>query len=251
MKRTTWTFVIISLIFFSCEKSNLPNSKTIGANLIESDARIIMIDTFKVELSTVIIDSMVTSGFNQMLVGNYSDGEFGIITAQSYFEIGLPTAEYITSESVFDSLELVLHFSGYSYGDTTQLQTMKVYRLSEPMVESSTGYFYNTTQFARLPEILGQKDFHPEFSESDELTIKIDAVFAVELFNFFKINHENVSAESYFLDYFNGIVLESNSQTNAAIVGYSGIDTSAYFRYYYMLIRKSPQVIPSIRNRGY
>jgi hypothetical protein len=79
-KRQIFSFTRISSLFFfisvtgalfldSCTKIN---EFTIGQNFVESETRLQIIDTFKVDIGTVLTDSVVTSS-TKVALASYGD----------------------------------------------------------------------------------------------------------------------------------------------------------------------------------
>ncbi len=95
--------VILSLLFL-VKCNDKPDELTLGEEYIESGTNLNLIDTFSVSLSTVIIDTIVTSGTDRMLVGNFNDNIFGKISSKSYFQIGIPDSSDVEEDEIYDSL---------------------------------------------------------------------------------------------------------------------------------------------------
>ena len=64
------------MLITSCTKQS---EFEIGKDFIESETRLQVVDTFRVDLSTIIQDSLRTSATNVALVGNLKDDIFGSI----------------------------------------------------------------------------------------------------------------------------------------------------------------------------
>ena len=93
--------IFISCLFFkACDKN--PAKFTLGEEYIESQTDLTLIDTFSVSLSTVILDTVITSGTGSMLIGSYRDDIFGKITSHSYFQIGIPDSFDVEDDDIYD-----------------------------------------------------------------------------------------------------------------------------------------------------
>lgn len=150
-------------------------------------------DTFSVERSTVLLDSVQSNGLSGLLTGRYTDPIFGKGQAASFARLELSTAFTVvdkdkkvvpTAQIVYDSTRLVMSLqreSGFSYfyGDTLVPQQLSVHRLTEdigtanydirnrigyetqplarftvrPRPRTTTG---DTALIARLPDAIGQ-----------------------------------------------------------------------------------------------
>ena len=89
-------------------------------------------DTIKVAASTVLLDSIPTSGTGSILIGGYSDPKLGVLSAEGYIQVGIGDAWDPADNAIYDSLVLVMNYSGYHYGDTSNAQTFIARRITEP-----------------------------------------------------------------------------------------------------------------------
>ena len=108
----------------------LPNAQTnTGAYLL---------DTLTIRASTVLRDSVVTSGSPYLLVGRYTDPVLGTLTARSILRLGVAGGNFRPDPTYqYDSLTLVLKPDAYRYGDTTKTQALfEVHRLTDPLSET-------------------------------------------------------------------------------------------------------------------
>ena len=216
------------LLLFSCSKDN---EFTMGNRFVESDTRLSMIDTFTVALSTVIIDSVVTSGTGVILSGYYEDSIFGKIKAESYFSLGLPNTDVILPTDVYDSAALVMIYSGYHYGDTTQATTLHLRRLSEPIKLNDNGYLYNTSAFSTYPEYIGSASFLPGPGTRDSVRILLDNDIGLLIHNTLKVNPD-LTSDEFIASHFNGIVVSPDDSHSSSILGYTAHTDSLKLRIY-------------------
>src|SRR4030042_4307130 len=108
--------VLIFLIAVSCD-DNL-ETLPLGKEIMKPSSRLVLIDTFSIDMSTVILDSIPTSGTDLLLTGIYNDNNLGKIVTKSYFQVGFPKKYSVDKQEYFDSVSLIITYSGYSYGDT-------------------------------------------------------------------------------------------------------------------------------------
>jgi hypothetical protein len=171
-------FIVLSFSY-SCTQSD---DFTIGDSFVESQTELQIIDTFKVELSTVLLDSVNTSSTGIALVGKYSDDVFGTVNCSGYFELGYTVIQDVDESAVYDSAVFILGYSGYSYGDTLSSLSIGIHQLTEQMVLNDNGYLYNNSSFDYSHRPLGSKLFYPEPNSADS-TIRISINdFGEELF---------------------------------------------------------------------
>lgn len=152
----TWLiFCAISAFFIvSCDDPD-----DIGLSLQEQDdiLNAKLIDTVSVNTTTVLLNDINTSTVQVLLTGAYDDVNFGNIVSNAYFEILLSTENPdFGSNPICDSIKLFLDYNGYFYGDTTESQTLEVYKLTEQMDDDSS-YTVNSTLNVD-PTILGNTD---------------------------------------------------------------------------------------------
>ena len=133
-----------------------PGDISLELPLANATPGVVRIDTLTVRVSTVWHDSVVTSGTNFLLVGQYRDPHLGLITATGYAQLGWNGPYNPTADEIFDSLALELRPSPYRYGDTTQFQRLQVRRLLAPLVPGRT--YYAGESAAVNPLLLNQEN---------------------------------------------------------------------------------------------
>lgn len=217
--KTILVVLLVTSIFVSCNTTD--NDFTIGKEFIENTTDIIIVDTFSVELSTIKFDSIQTSGTGNMLVGYYVDGDFGRVFSQSYFQPSLPDDD-IQTDDTFDSLTLILPYSSYFYGDTNTISNLKVYRLSEKLVDYSISNFYNTSDIKYFSTPIGEKTFYPRPNRDSVVEIKLDDLLGKEIFYKIRDSDEDVASFEYFIDYIKGFTIIPDTSISSSIIGYDG-----------------------------
>ena len=86
---------------------------------------------------------MPTKGFSTILLGSMMDPVMGLTDANIITQLHLSsTNHYFGDDPVIDSVVLQLSVTGY-YGDTTTMQTVHVYRLSETLIDSLSYYQFS------------------------------------------------------------------------------------------------------------
>jgi hypothetical protein len=219
-----------SVLWISCSKVN---NFSLGSDFVEPHTKMILTDTFRIELSTVMMDSLSTSGTGVALVGDYKDNEFGKTSCTSYFEVGLPTVTTIVSKAEFDSCSFILTYSKYFYGDTTSLMSLSIHQLTENILLQSNGYLYNNSKFQYSKISIGSRIFHPNPLSSDS-TLKISVnEFGKNLFSLFQNKDEIISTSDLFRDYIKGFVLTSGNDNNNEILGFDADSLHTFIKIYY------------------
>jgi len=220
IKLLLFIIFISSLLFKACDEN--PTKFTLGEKYIESQTDLTLIDTFSVRLSTVILDTVITSGTGSMLIGSYHDDIFGKITSHSYFQIGIPDSFDVKDDDIYDSLKLVICYNHYSFGDTTQSQKISVHQLTENIEFDTDDIITSKTSFNYNPHPIGSIIYTPKpNSEMDTLFIKISDDIGLDLFTKLRDNSEILTNNESFLNYFHGLVLVADDSYYGAMIGFN------------------------------
>ncbi len=236
--------LILATICYSCGDQTLDEITTsIGSEYLEKDAGITMIDTFSVELSTVILDSVNTTASGVALVGSFYDEDLGQIHSDAIFRINSPGSIDIDDDDVFDSICLCIKYNDYYLGDTIQTHSFTVEEIDSDLeqmkrdrkIGDSDEDFYNTT-IVSSKRLLGEYTARPKVTDSDTIFIPLDKDFGLELFQMLDDKDEDITNASKFWDYFHGIILKSNRDLNESIIGYNLSDSCSMKIYYHQTL---------------
>lgn len=113
------TITAAMLFFAACTSPNdagidvLPDDDLVSANFV---------DTFSVDMGTIIVDSVITERLSRVLFGNYLDQELGQIFAESYLQLRLTGSNlvfgvdpaFLSLDSVVLRLDLTGFFGRYN-----------------------------------------------------------------------------------------------------------------------------------------
>ncbi|MBN2481978.1 MAG: DUF4270 family protein, partial [Bacteroidales bacterium] len=231
MARHFFFFLIISVFAFGCNDDDLVFE--IGGKYVDENMHILFTDTLSVHSYTVKWDSLITSGYSTFLSGKYRDSVFGNIYCRSFAAVKLPTVTAaIPKDAVFDSLHLILIYTGYSIGDTAKPHTIRVHRLEEKLDGGEGDNLYNTSSFAYDPIPYGEVVFKPRPSGQDSVKIRLPDAFGQELFDAFKNKSEIVSEQSVFENYLKGLVIDYD-ESNESVLAFHAADTIPFMRLFY------------------
>lgn len=230
-------FLIFSALFIvSCDSDADQGDFVVGADYLAIKNKVISIDTLTIDVSTIKMDSLVTSSESRILVGNYDDPLFGKIKSDSYFQVSANSFSLISQSSdtdatgyVFDSIAMIMRYDDYYYADTTKVQTLDIHRVLKnfkPNVNDNS--FYNSSSLAYNETSLGTITYRPKPIGKDSINIKLSNEFGTELFNKFKNNEIENSTD--FTEYLKGFVLKSTSASSSSIIGFN---MSSVLRLYY------------------
>jgi len=241
-------FFAVSLI--SCGTDTDAGEFVVGSDYLALNNKVILVDTLTVEMSTINLDSLITSSQNRILIGNYDDPLFGKVKSDSYFQLSTTTYALNNSGSdteavkyVFDSISMILKYDNYYFGDTTKVQTFDIHRLIQkvkPNTEDNN--FYNNSKLNYSPESLGTISFKPRPIEKDSINIKMSSAFGAELFQ--KLKKREVTDFDTFTEYLKGLVLVPSSSNSSSVIGFSA--TTSKVRLYYSKYQADTEETPYI-----
>ena len=242
----------------------------IGSEVFSQDIGVLYTDTLTVDASTVLLDSIVTSNTDNLLVGRYSDPILGLVEANSYFQISNKDTirtelfendkitkldittkkdfKWIKNPTKVDSIRFLLPYTLYQ-GDTLQKQTFTLTQLDDnASLDPTKTYFKSdnapllkSTVFGQLKNVaikpVKNKNIIGGSARFDTLRIPItDPAFI----NFIisqreSINKENALIGTGFKNKIKGLALTTENVKNAAILGFSPYNSvmKVYYSYTY------------------
>lgn len=229
MRKISCLLVAASALYLaSCEKSGFSYEDV----TTENGAGYILLDTFSVDVKTVLLDSIPSSGQGVILNGYYNDAYFGKVTAGSFFEVSMPESHTIETNMVFDSLELIMTPNGYYYGDTTVPQSISVYQLAQNIkLADNEVYLYTHNSFATQSQALGSGLVYIRPTMHDTVHVRLADSKGQEIWSLFANYGNEVSGAEQWLDYFKGLAIRTGV-TNA-IYGYEANTTGTLMRMHY------------------
>lgn len=213
-------FVLLAAGVIGCKTS----VSEIGSNIFTTNLfNIALVDTASVKISTVLNDSMITSGTGRLLVGYHEDEKLGAVSVKSIFQVGPATAVQLDKEKTeYLGLRLYLKRDGYSYYDTTSTQTISVYQLKK-VIKSATGNFYNTAKFEidTSAPALGTLTFLPRPHHKDSLEVVLPDALGQQLMTLAQEGDLQLSTSTDFIRFFKGLVLVADSTSSRNMIGFT------------------------------
>ena len=229
MKKILYSIGLILVITgCSIDSSDFPTLE-VGQDFVNSNVRLLVIDTFTVKLSTLKFDSINTSSSNRLLVGQYFDDYVGKVSSSAYFELS-PQNYRLPEDAELDSVALILGYDRYFYNDTTLVSRIQVHQLSED-VESDEDIFYNTSKLKYDSVPLVIRNYRPEPFDEDSLHISIPNDFGQPIFD--GIQENEIQDIDELRKLFKGITLQPGANENNSIIGFSRDPKKTYLRLYY------------------
>lgn len=228
--------LFLGALITSCDSDVDTGEFVVGSDYLSVSNKVVLVDTLTVDISTINLDSLVTSSQGRLLIGNYDDPYFGKVKSESYFQLSGSTYALSSSSSdtdspnyVFDSIRMILRPDGYYYGDSTKVQTISMHRLLEKVkVKDDDYYFYNDSKLSYDSESLGSVSYKPTPVRKDSVVLKVNNVFGEALFQ--KIKKREVTNFDEFTEYFKGVAIKGTSSSSTAVVGFN---SSSVLRMYY------------------
>lgn len=185
-------------------------------------------DTFTVRASTVLLDSVQTSG-GGLLLGRYTDPTLGLVEARSFFQVAPLLGDTLKADpkAVYDSLVLALGYNGYAYGDTTRYQTISVHRLSDTLNNSKI--YLNSSQAPYEAATLGQTryKFNQDPNRAPELRVKLSDAFGRELLGL--AGKPQSTSAAAFRDYVKGLAILPGAGNEGSVLGFSQAFMTIYY----------------------
>jgi len=232
----------IVYLLLSCNE-NATDFK-LGEEYIETQTQLNLIDTMSVKLSTVLLDTVPSSGTGRMLIGIHRDSDFGEIVSSSYFQIGIPASYDFETGDVYDSLKLVITYDQYSFGDTLKEQKILVHQLTENIDPDENGDLNADMTFGYNSEPLGSITYIPKPNSSDDtLAIHLSDETGMDLFTKIEEDAPIVGNTESFLDYFKGLVLIPDESYEGPIIGFGATSADARMLLYSHRPAETPEII--------
>jgi hypothetical protein len=226
MKRYAFiAFGLLNLILISCKDKSL----TVPINP-SVNAKVVFTDTFTVNLSTVLIDSLPTSNSLRLIAGSYKNTKIGNIACSTYFQLALAGNDsdgdgvedilIYTGTPIYDSIALLLN-NEYSYGDTTKPYRISVHEVKDIMQYPNGIALYNSSSFQYDPSVLSDTIFYIKDFPDHKVHIPLNRLFGKNLFDMAYARDFRVANNASFMDYFRGLVIVPDATVDKAIYGYS------------------------------
>jgi hypothetical protein len=219
-------FLLVTIFFLdSCKKE--VSDIGLGIQPDEDLLNAIVIDTFQIESTTQLEDSLRTDELSTNILGSYVDPIFGKVTSDIYtqFSISSSISTIDISNTTVDSVKLQIRYSGF-YGDMDP-QTFSVKRITEKFYKDSAYYSNDvlTTDGVELvksgfevisPDIVSEVVVGAD-TLNPMLLINLDTLLGNDILN--SVAGGSLASESAFNDFFYGLHLSVNNPGQATNSG--------------------------------
>lgn len=197
-----------------------------------------MIDTCSVDISNIILDSVMTSGGNSVYAGIRESDYWGKTELSSYLTFKSPenyesasTPEY-EEKVIFDSLTLYMVPDSTFCGDTLLPMTLRAFRLSETVGLNDDDELYSHNRFSHEQTAIAEKTFYPHPFKGRPVEIRLSDELGREILEKTVSGDEDMDDDESFREYFKGLLLEPAEPTGS-ILGFKGTDTLCMMKLYY------------------
>ncbi len=154
-------------VFYSCTETD-----ELGIDLIDSKARLNILDTLSITAMTVPDDSVAMNHGAGNVMGIINDPVFGKSKASIYTQTRLPENNLFLGEGpVLDSLHLVMVYAGDYFGDLQDHQTIHVYELSEGFPDQETLFSNMDIPFYPNPVTKDSEGFYFRPAPADSVLV--------------------------------------------------------------------------------
>ena len=227
-KKCTWNWLAINcfgaLLFLL---SSCDTAKEIGSDLFSVEVGLNYTDTLTIQSSTIALDSTYTSGPAAFLFGSLTDPNIGQVSSNFYTQVSNVDTLKAKENSILGALKLNLVYSSFR-GDTTKLQTMKIYKLTDTL--SRLVPYFSNSKIAYEAKPIKTFSFYPrpikryiadgDTVSMDTLVVDLTKELGKELMNY-SLSSETKSGGSGFRKAFKGFYFENSSSPNGAILSFS------------------------------
>ncbi|MBU2938502.1 DUF4270 domain-containing protein [Lacinutrix sp. C3R15] len=230
LKTPFYLITLLTVLIFVISCSSEEETLLAGKDFTDTNIRVLSIDTFLVQLSTMKFDSITTSTEERLLIGQYTDADMGVINTASYFQMS-PTTYTLNNDAVLDSVGIILGYDTYFYNDTTQVSTLHIHKLTDKLRTDDT-YFYNTSSFGYEDTPLVTKTYQPT-PNKDSVYVTLPYTFGEELFN--GIRDNNITDDESLYQQLKGLTVQPDANDNSAVIGFSTSSEETYLRFFYSM----------------
>ena len=225
---------VLSLLYVALITACSSDGFNMGGKFLSTEIRTVIIDTCSIRMSTVSIDSVVTSGKGSVMAGSYSDTIFGHTECTAYVAFDVPaTQDPPDADIKFDSVALVMSLNGVWTGDTTKYQSFTIYTLDEIITLPDDEEFYSTNQVSRGSVPMAGFSLKPHPLEGEAISVRLpDSLGNTILQKIMSYDEVTLGSQDRFMAYLKGFAVTGGEHSDN-ILGVYVSDTSMCIRIYY------------------
>lgn len=193
-----------------------------------------LIDTLSLEMSTIHIDSLITQGGPQLLLGQYEDPFLGTFNTSSFFTMSLGLNSLIMEdEDIFDSLSLVIypHYNRYGHGGS---QVIDLYQITQDY-EPEDDFFYQFDSLLRTRGPIASFTLRDEDDVEDSISIRINSRLGQQIQRQALDRGDALNFEDEFQDFLKGFTFASNDPEANALNSIPFAEGNVVLKFYYSI----------------
>jgi hypothetical protein len=216
--------ILLALFSTSCEDPN-----ELGLPM-EPKAEV-LVKELPLSTTNLLAEDYYTSNVPRLLVGNFSDTEFGKISASAFSQVRLTTASLkLNKDAIYDSIQIDLRTNYFHGNDLTSSKQLTVYRLEEAF-STDNQKVYKQSDTLKTAEIIGQGSFNLE-SPNQLISLRLNDAWGKSLLDKAKNNAPEFENNQAFITFFKGIAL-GTTDPNGGIIGFDRTHSASMIRLFY------------------
>ncbi len=200
---------LIATLIAACDRNG--DSYIVGHVLTDPSSTIGYTDTFNLKMSTVRLDSFNTSGYDVIHMGYYKDTMAGNVRTETYIPLTYYSRPEFNSETIFDSIVLVVKPNGNWSGDTLLPKTFSIYEVAadiEPNPNNEQPFnLFNNQSIPYKPTPLGKMTVTPSPKGKLVSYCRLSDSLGQSWVDMLNNNDENIESASKFEVFFKGIMI--------------------------------------------
>lgn len=198
----------LAAVFCMCDPDG--DSRVVGDVFTDNKAVLGYVDSFSLKLSTIRLDSFVTTGNSNIFMGYYQDEKVGNVLAETYMPIVFSTKTNIPEDAVYDSLVICFKPSGGWIGDTLQPKEIKIYEVLEeikPHYRAERQQMFNHQKLQRSDNELATVSIDPFPARGLVSWARMSDSLGQLWFDMIVNGDDAMDKDEYFEEYFKGICI--------------------------------------------
>ena len=199
---------LIAAVFYTCDDDG--DSYDVGDVFSDSRSVLGYVDSFSLRLSTIRLDSFITSGSSDIFVGYYKDEKVGNVLPETYLPIIFSSKTNIPEDSEYDSLVVCFKPKGGWVGDTLQPKEVKIYEVLEeikPKHYADQQQMFNHWKLNRSNAELATVSLEPNPTRGVVSWARMSDSLGQIWFDMIVNGDDAMDRNDYFEEYFKGICI--------------------------------------------
>lgn len=221
---------LVATMFSMCDAGG--ESYRVGDVFTDTKTVFGYVDTFSLKMSTIRLDSFVTSGNQDLFIGYYKDEEIGNVYTETYVPIMFSAKKSISEYSIYDSMVICFKPNGEWMGDTVLNRRVNIYEVQEeikPQVIANRQYMFNNQRLQRSDECLATVDIKPFPRQGLVSWARMSDSLGQTWFEKLRVMDEEMASNVDFQRYFRGICIVPEATDYTWGLNFLGLNTSTSY----------------------